>query len=99
MSDGLPALLTDDFFYEKVVEFEAEMIKKEQEKATRRLVHADKAKADDDWKQEPERREMANVKQCADFLEAVCEWEGEKKQWAPLSYKAQGGVETVSNWR
>ena len=70
MSDGLPVLLTDDFFYEKVVEFEAEMRKKEKEKAARRLVRADKAKADDNWKQERVRREMANVKQRADFLEA-----------------------------
>lgn len=67
MSDGLPVLLTDDFFYKKVVEFEAEMRKKEKENATRWLVCADKAKADDNWKQEHARREMANVKQRADF--------------------------------
>jgi hypothetical protein len=82
MSDGLPVLLTDDFFYEKVVEFEAEVKRKEREKAARRQVRADKSKADDDWKQERTRREEANAKQRADFLDAVSRWEERKRQWA-----------------
>lgn len=82
MSDGLPVLLTDGFFYEKVVEFEAEMRRKEQEKAARQQVQADKVKADHDWKGEHMRREVANAKQWADFLEALSKWEERKKQWA-----------------
>ena len=81
VSDGIPVLLTNNFFYEKIVEFEAKIKKKEEEKATRWQVQADKVKADDDWKQEHARRELANVKQCANFLEALSEWEEQKKQW------------------
>lgn len=75
MSNGLHVLLTDDVFYEKVVEFEAEAKKKEQGKVVRWQVCTDKAKADDDWKQEHTRREEANAKQHADFLEAMSKWE------------------------
>jgi hypothetical protein len=49
ISDGLPVLLTDDFFYERVVEFEAEAKRKEVEMKAKRQVRADKVKANDDW--------------------------------------------------
>ena len=81
MSDGLPVLLTNDFFYEKVVKFEAKAKKTEQEKVVRWQVCTDKTKADNDWKQEHTRWEEANVKQHDDFLEAISKWEERKQQW------------------
>ena len=54
MSDGLPVFLTDDFFYEKVVEFEAEAKHKEVEITAKQQVRADKAKANDNWVKEHE---------------------------------------------
>ena len=80
MSDGLPVLLTDDFFYERVVEFEAEAKCKEVEMKAKRQVRADKAKANNNWIKESERREDENAKQWEAYLEALKEWEEHKAQ-------------------
>ena len=54
MNNGPPVLLTDDFFYEKVVEFEAEAKHKEAEMKAKQQAKADKAKANNDWIKERE---------------------------------------------
>ena len=82
MSDGLPVLLTDDFFYEKVVEFEAEAKRKEAEMKVKQQAKADKAKANNEWITERERRESENAKQREVYLESLKEWEEHKAQWA-----------------
>ena len=82
MSDGLPVLLTDDFFYERVVEFEAEAKRKEVEMKAKRQVRADKSKANDDWIKEHEQREKENAKKWKAYLEALKEWEEHKAKWA-----------------
>jgi hypothetical protein len=74
--------LTDDFFYEKVVEFEAEAKRKEAEMKAKWQAKADKAKANNDWIKERERRENENAKQREVYLELLKEWEEHKAQWA-----------------
>jgi len=67
---------------EKVVEFEAEVKRKEAEMKARQQAKADKEKANNDWIKERERQENENTRQQEVYLETLNEWEEHKRQWA-----------------
>ena len=68
MGDGLPILLSDDMFYEKVVEFEARQHWEAQEKEAKKQGREALVGALLEWKREEEARKMRNKgrrEQCA----------------------------------
>jgi hypothetical protein len=75
----LPILLSDDVFYEKVVEFEARQHWEAQEKAAKKQGRAAPAGALLEWKRDEEARKIRN-KGCREMHQkAVAVWEDEKQ--------------------
>lgn len=75
MGDGLPCLLSGDWFYERVVEAEAWQRREEQEKAARLESRDERSKALERWKEKQEERKAV-------IAARRVEWEEEKKVWA-----------------
>jgi hypothetical protein len=80
MGDGLPILLSDDVFYEKVVEFEARQRREVQEKEAKKQGRAALAGALLEWKREEEARKIRNNGRREMHQKAVAVWEDEKKK-------------------
>ena len=79
MGDGLPILLSDDVFYEKVVEFEARQCREAQEKEAKRQGRAALAGALLQWKRDKEARKIRNKGRHEMHQRVVAVWEDEKK--------------------
>lgn len=90
MGNGLPVLLTGDFFYEKVVEFEKDQRRKEKEKADRVAGKADRDQVVKDWEKEVEERQKAVEDRRAAWGQEKRDWAEKKVKWA--SDKAAGRV-------
>ncbi|KAF9005350.1 hypothetical protein BDZ89DRAFT_966568 [Hymenopellis radicata] len=75
MGDGLPVLLTGDFFYERVVEWEKEQSRKKTQKEDRRVAKEARNARLDKWKEQCQER-------LKDIEEINAAWEVEKVQWA-----------------
>ena len=79
MGNGLPVLLSDDVFYEKVVEFEVRQHWEVQEKEAKEQGKAALAGALLEWKREEEARKIRNNRHREMHQKAVAVWEDEKK--------------------
>ena len=79
MGDGLPILLSDDMFYEKVVEFEARQHWEAQEKEAKKQGREALVGALLEWKREEEARKTRNKGRREMHQKAVAVWEDEKK--------------------
>jgi hypothetical protein len=97
MGDGLPVLLTGDYFYERVVEFETEGRQKEREKEARREAReAKQAEAVKAKEAGEDRRQKNNERRSAWKIE-VAEWEKAKTRWQhdKKAGKVSGAFKTV----
>jgi hypothetical protein len=74
MGDGLPCLLSGDWFYEWVVEFEAWQQREEREKEARLEAREERGEALVKWREQQEERKVAIAARRA-------EWETEKQVW------------------
>lgn len=74
MGDGLPVLLSGDWFYERVVEFEAWQKKDAREKAARKAAKGERQGAMEEYKKQVEERKRTIEKRRE-------QWEKEKDQW------------------
>jgi hypothetical protein len=81
MGDGMPVLLTSDEFYEKVVEFEAETRRKEQEKLERAEARKELSGQLAEWKKQEDERKEANQRQRDTYKAAVQNWEEARARW------------------
>jgi hypothetical protein len=61
MGDGLPCLLSGDWFYERVVEFEAWQQREEREKEARLEAREERGEALAKWREQEEERKVAIV--------------------------------------
>ncbi|PBK90688.1 hypothetical protein ARMGADRAFT_933771, partial [Armillaria gallica] len=80
MGDGLPVLLTSDFFYECVVEFEEEQQRKQHEKKERQMGKEKRKKALTVWEEKVTKRQKIVDAQRA-------EWEREKQEYVAAKLK------------
>ncbi|KAK7692708.1 hypothetical protein QCA50_004341 [Cerrena zonata] len=81
LGDGLPVLLTDDFFMKRVEEWEKEQQKKRTEKMKRdvdKKAHSEKLA---EWKIQKKNRQEAINKINADWEAAKQQWSASKEQW------------------
>lgn len=74
MGSGLPCLLSGDWFYERVVEFEAWQKREEHDKEARQQARTDRASALEEWRSQEEERKRQNAARRE-------EWEEEKRLW------------------
>ena len=82
MGDGLPVMLTGDWFYERVVEFEANMRRKERDKESRKTDREERQKDMEVWNAEEQARKDSNRAKQEAFHQAKAKYMAEKKQWA-----------------
>ena len=74
-SDGLAKLLDDDVFYDKVVEMEEAVKRKEGERENRKIAREQRVEALAAWKKQEERQKEHNTMIQVAHQEAVRQWE------------------------
>jgi hypothetical protein len=82
MGDGLPVMLTADWFYERVVEFEADTRRKERKKESRKVDRNARQQEMEVWKEEDRAWLDSNEAKRKAYRAAKAKWEEDKKQWA-----------------
>ncbi|KAI5821640.1 hypothetical protein K523DRAFT_199372, partial [Schizophyllum commune Tattone D] len=82
MGDGLPVLVTGDYFYERVLEFEREQVRKEARREARGADHQSTERALKEW-------EESEVERKAAIEQRYTEWEKEKADFAAAKQRWQ----------
>jgi hypothetical protein len=77
MGDGLPCFLSGDWFYEKVVEFEAWQREGERKKKAKKQACEEMAELIVNCKREEKKQKERNEAKQVRYKEAVCVWEKE----------------------
>lgn len=79
MGDGLPHLLSNDEFYERVVDHEAAQKEAERSKDKRQQARVDRVEALAEWKRQQEERTAVIATRREEWVKEVEEWEAEKR--------------------
>jgi hypothetical protein len=87
--DGLPKLLDDDVFFNKVTEHEAEKKRKADAKEDRRLLREAHATSLAEWKKQEDERKEKNKETRLVYQQAVQAWEAER-DLAKLQHRKAG---------